>query len=165
MDRIAEIRKHEAIAERNDSTTSHHRWIAAQLIWEEVNEGKSRRQLGQEIGKSHTHVRYMYNCWDLVGRKLGGIDADGGLPNFNEIYNSVEVRGDPESGGDGPTGKHRRREPEDHSAHGLVMAASVALGELAANPAFWPLLTNEDWALVFELPAVIDGFLRDAGKL
>jgi len=164
MDRVEEIRKHEAIADRNDATTSEHRWIAAQLIWEEVNEGKSRRQLGQERGKSHTHVRYMFNCWDLVGRKLGGLDADGGLPSFNEIYNSVEVRGDPGEGSGKGSAGGRHREPEDHSAHGLVMTASGAISEIADNPAFWAVMTDEDWIIIRELPAVIRALLRDSGR-
>lgn len=164
MDRVGQIIEHEAIADRNDATTSEHKWIAAQLIWEEVTEGASRRELGRQIGKSHTHVRYMFNCWDLVGRKLGGLDADGGLPSFNEIYNSVEVRGDPGEGSGQSGGKHRRREPEDHSAHGLVMAASGAISELSDNPAFWAVMTDEDWAIIRELPAVIEAFLRDSGR-
>lgn len=162
-DRIEEIKYHLAAAEGPDRQSSHHMWVAAQLIWEEIEEGKSRRQLAQEIGKSHTHVRYMYNCWDLVGRKVMTGEADTeALPNFNEVYHSTEVRGDPDEQGRGE-GKRRERELDDHSAHGLAMKAASVINELASNPAFWPLMTEEDWMVIRELPAVIRSMLRESG--
>jgi len=156
-DRIEEIKFHLSAAEGPDRQAGIHMWEAARLIWEEVDSGTSRRELAREIGKSHTHVRYMYNCWDLVGRK-----TDGDLPNFNEVYHSSEVRGENED--TEPSERKRGREPEDHSAHGLVMTITGALGELTGNPAFWPLMTDEDWALISEVPAVIDALMRDSGR-
>jgi hypothetical protein len=167
LSRITEIIKHESIADRNDHFTSQHRWAAAQLIWEEIDEGNSRRGLAQEIGKSHTHVRYMYNCWDIVGRKLelDGEVVHSKLPNFNDVYHSVEVRGDPESSAEGDGGSRKLREAPDHTAHGHVMAAASAIDALLRNPAYWPLLTDDDWVIIRELPAVIDGLLTDSGHL
>lgn len=160
--RIEKIKHHLAAAEGPDRQASHHLWVASQLIWEEVEAGTSRRQLAQEIGKSHTHVRYMYNCWDLVGRKVmtGAADTEA-LPSFNEVYHSTEVRGDSDQGsGDG---KRREREVDDHSAHGLTSRAATAINELASNPAFWPLMTEEDWMVIREIPAVIRSMIRESG--
>lgn len=170
MERIEEIRKHEAIADRQEHLTSMHRWMAAELIWEEVTSGTSRRELATEIGKSHTHVRYMFNCWDMVGRKMiDGVKSHTDLPNFNTVYNSAEVRGehDPDGGEEGEReGSHRRKgqEPDDYSAHGLVMAASNSVDALARNRAYWPLLTDDDIAVLRELMPVIRALIRDIGR-
>jgi len=160
-ERIAAIKQHLEAAEVPNKLASFHMWSAAMLMWEEVDNGKSRSALGREIGKSHTHVRYMYNCWDVVGRKLGGKIED--LPPFNEVYHSTEVRGDPESAPEST--ERQRREAPDHTAHGQVMAAANALNALATNPAYWPLLDDGDWMILSELPAVIESILRDAGRL
>jgi len=162
-DRVAEIKRHLAAAEGPDRDASIHMWEAARLIWEEIDSGKSRRALGQEIGKSHTHVRYMFNCWDIVGRKIGGKPED--LPQFSEVYHSTEVRGEPSEGSGDGQGNKRRREPPDHTAHGLVMSASESIDGLARNPPYWVLLTEEDWTVLRELPAVIDALIADAGHL
>jgi hypothetical protein len=158
LDRVSEIIEHESIAEGEEHVTSYHRWAAAELIWQEVTEGKSRRELGREIGKSHTHVRYMFNCWDTVGQKLG-LSYDQ-LPNFNTVYNSPEIRGDID--GDGDTGQKRRNdhEGEDHSAHGIIMAMATLVGQ----PAYIDLITDDDWVILGELPGQIRRFLRDAGR-
>jgi hypothetical protein len=164
MNRIEEIKRQLAAAEQNEKKASHSYWRAAELVWEEVTAGTSRRSLATEIGKSHTHVRYMFNCWDMVGRKI-----EGDLPNFNTVYNSAEVRGDhdPDGGEDGEReGSHRRKghEPDDYSAHGLVMQASNSIDALARNRAFWALLTDDDIALLRELQPVIRALIRDIGR-
>ena len=165
MNRIEEIKSYLKAAEREERKSSHSYWRAAELIWEEVTAGTSRRALATEIGKSHTHVRYMYNCWDMVGRKI-----EGDLPNFNTVYNSAEIRGEHDPDGDGGDGGdreggHRRRgqEPEDYSAHGLVMQASNAIDALARNRAFHQLLTPDDIAVLRELQPIIRALLRDLG--
>jgi hypothetical protein len=63
-------------------------WEAARLISEELADGKSQRQLANEIGKSHTHVQHMAKAWEWQ-LKLPPSDR----PPFNELYNSPEVRG------------------------------------------------------------------------
>lgn len=63
-------------------------WEAARLIAAELDDGKSQRQLAREIGKTHTHVRYMALAWEW---KLKFPPYE--LPPFNEVYNSSEVRG------------------------------------------------------------------------
>jgi hypothetical protein len=164
MDRIAEIKRHLSIAEGDERTVSAHRWEAARLIWEEIEEGKSRRELAREIGKSHTHVRYMYNCWDLVGRKLvvsGGSDA---LPNFQAVYMSDEIRfpEDDEHKAQERHQRQREREQEDHTAHGLVMRAANAVDSLARNSAYWPLLTDDDWDVLRAIPPTIRALIRES---
>lgn len=162
MGRIEEIKRLEKIADRHDKASSDHRWQAAELIWEEVTEGTSRRELAESIGKSHTHVRYMFNAWDMVGRKI-----DGDLPDFNQVYNSNEIRGTSEPGEleGGTGGGDRSREPgPDYTAHGHVVSAANAIDALARNRAFWPLLTDDDIAIIRELPDIIDGLLRDIGR-
>lgn len=60
-------------------------WEAARLITEELDSGKSQRQLAREIGKSQTHVRYMAKCWLL--RENYSFHS-----SFSELYNSPEIR-------------------------------------------------------------------------
>lgn len=169
MDRVAEIKRHEAIADRDDAKTSEHRWKAAELIWAEITDGKSRRALAGEIGKSHTHVRYMFNCWDMVGRKLvvsGGASA---LPNFNTIYTSEEVRESAEenveeAGHKARRGRYSDQDQTDYSASGLVAQAYEAIGSLRRNPAYWPLLTEDDRTRLRELPGSIRALIRDSSR-
>jgi len=169
LDRIAEIKRHEAIADRDDAKTSDHRWEAARLIWEEITEaGTSRRALATAIGKSHTHVRYMFNCWDLVGRKLVVSGAETSFPNFNTIYTSDEIRESPEDN-DGEQGQKARRgrysgsgeDQSDYSAHGLVVQASNAIDALRRNPAYHQLLSEDDMVLLRELSGSVRALLRD----
>jgi hypothetical protein len=154
MNRIDEIVSLESGADQPESEASRKRWRAAQLIWEEVEEGTSRRALADAIGKSHTHVRYMYNCWDKAGRYIAG-DA---YPSFQEIYMSTEVRGEPE---DSPAAAEQPAKPskrdiwvqpdEDRSedaGHTWITAANEAVGTLYDHPAFWGLLTDEELAVL-----------------
>ena len=134
-------------------------WVASPFIWEEVEAGTSCRRPAREIGQSR--VRYCTDCWDLVGRKVMTGEADRGSASFDEVYHSTEVRGDSDQGsGDG---KRREREVDDHSAHGLTSRAATAINELASNPAFWPLMTEEDWMVIREIPAVIRSMIRESG--
>jgi hypothetical protein len=64
-------------------------WEAARLIAEELAEGKSQRQLANEIGyRSHVTVGYKAQTWRTFGH-LG----DQERPSFNEAFHSPEVRG------------------------------------------------------------------------
>lgn len=170
MNRVEQIKTYLTIAEREEKKSSLNYWEASRLIWEEVTAGTSRRSLATSIGKSHTHVRYMFNAWDMVGRK-DGLPIEQ-LPNFNTVYNSAEIRGDYDpDGGDGGDdeerqGSHRRRgqEPEDYSAHGLVMQAANSLDALHRNKAYIPLLTDEDKTLIRELMPVLRALIHDIGR-
>jgi hypothetical protein len=166
-DRIEEIKRCLLVAEGDEHVASVHRWKAARLIYDEVRSGTSRRELGSRIGKSHTHVRYMYNCWDIVGRKLQVSGSPDTLPNFQAIYMSDEVRGDsgeePDGGKTGSRRERRRRREDsalDTSAHGLVKSAAVAVNAIAQNPAYWPLLTDEDIEILRAIPPAVRAILH-----
>jgi hypothetical protein len=60
-------------------------WEAARLITEELAAGKSKTQLGREIGKGRTHVLFMSRCWELRDRYYSN-------GSFSELYNSPEIR-------------------------------------------------------------------------
>lgn len=168
MDTVEAIIEHLKLADGDESEVSYHRWEASRLIWEEIKAGKSRRGLAGDIGKSHTHVRYMFNCWELVGRKLEVSDPHE-LPNFQEIYMSSEVRGEPDNNpGDDKRDRRNRREPDpedDVSAHGLTLRAANALDTLNRNEAFWPLLTDDDVAVLREAGASLGSILAGIGRL
>jgi hypothetical protein len=165
MDRIEQIKKHLSIADGEEKSVNHHRWEASRLIWEEIEEGASRRELGKAIGKSHTHVRYMYNCWAIVGSKL----PESQRPSFQDTYMSPEVRGengeDEERDRSGSGDRKRdRREPEgDYTAHGQVNAAWGAIDALQRNKAYHQLLTEEDIDRIRQLPSMIRALLREIG--
>jgi hypothetical protein len=169
MDRIAEIKRCLLVADGDEKIVSKHRWKAAKLIWEEVKDGKSRRELGEEIGKSHTHVRFMYNCWDMVGRKLlvsAGLDS---LPNFQAIYTSDEVRGTSDSDEHKEGSGSRKREPgkdprSEYTAHGLVVQADNAIDALLRSPAYHQLISDEDIVILRKLPAEIRSLIRKCGR-
>jgi hypothetical protein len=168
MDRIAEIKRHLAKADGDEAVISVHRWAASKLIWEEVQAGTSRRGLADSIGKSHTHVRYMYNCWDIVGRKLAVSGGPDSLPNFQTIYASDEIRGEADEG-DGQTGsgKRKRHQPDeqmDYTTHGLVMQAANAIDALARNKAHHPLLTDDDLELLRAIPPTVRALLRESSR-
>lgn len=94
MDRIAEIIRLENAAEKRVKPLSADRWRAAELIYAEIRDGKSLRKLGDEIGQTHTHVRYMYRCWDFfVARPGTRFDSYEALSDFAEAYRSPQVRG------------------------------------------------------------------------
>ena len=59
-------------------------WKAAELIADEVTNGKSKAQLGREIHKSRQHVLYMSRCWESRNYSYG---------SFSKLYNSPEIRG------------------------------------------------------------------------
>lgn len=76
---------HEEEADKAQAASDHHRWEAARLIAEELAEGTSQRKLAAKIGKSHTHVRLMKECWEKRKLKLP-------RESFNEFYNGDKVR-------------------------------------------------------------------------
>ena len=85
--RVKQIIYHEQEASRLQAEADEHQWIAARLISEELETGKSKAQLGREIHKTEAHVRYMARCHKA--KLKFGSDA----PPFNTVYNSPEVRG------------------------------------------------------------------------
>jgi hypothetical protein len=156
MNRVSEIIRLEKLAAGNDTKASEIWWEAAYLIWQEIQAGKQQKVLAEEIGKSRTHVCWMNKCWELASIMVA-------RPPFMEMYHSAEVRG--ESAMIDQTGAGRKpREVDDHSGHGLVSKAAEALGELSANPAYWPLMTEDDWTVIRELIPVIRSLLRDSGR-
>jgi hypothetical protein len=170
MDRIDRIKALLAEVDQPEAEASAKRWIASRLIWEEVSEGTSRRELAEKIGKSHTHVRYMFNCWEMVGRKLGVSGEAEGLPPFQEIYMSAEVRGAPEEERRMPPPQPEQQPERDwsvgaepatapYTAAGFIATAEQAIQALADNTAFWPLFTAEDKAGLARIRHAIDQLL------
>lgn len=88
VERIVEIEKAAAeavtIIEDMTATVDDLRWEAAELIHGELAEGKSHRQLGKEIGKSHTHVRVMAEVWERYGNQVSTWKG-----RFNKLYKKV----------------------------------------------------------------------------
>ena len=167
MSAIEEIKTHLSAADGESVTASTHRWEAARLIWETIKTGESQRSIAEQVGKSHTHIRYMYNCWEMVGRKLR-VSGSEDLPDFQSVYNSDEVRGYkpkaedkavPEAKAEGSTPTTDRepregtstadRQPEEDSdrprgASGLVSQAQKNIAELYDHRSYWQLLSGED---------------------
>jgi len=167
VDRIAEIKHHLAEADGDEATVSVHRWAAARLIYEEVQSGTSRRALAEQVGKSHTHIRYMYNCWDIVGRKLQVSGSEKSLPNFQAIYASDEIRGMEDGEEQKGSGDRRRKRPDDensYTTHGLVVQAATAIDALARNKTHHSLLTEDDLKLLRAIPPTVRALLRESGR-
>jgi hypothetical protein len=146
MDRIADIIAHEKAAEKDDTTVSAHRWAASRLMWEEVRAGRTKAELGTEIGKSRQHVIFMVKCWEIIGRHYSGDDYSA-YPNFNSVYRSPEVRG--ESARKRGVGKHKPGPESDdrpENAAKWISTADASLDQLAMNPAAWDFLGDEDMA-------------------
>lgn len=74
MSRIEEIIRLEALVETSQ-------WDVARLIWEELETGKTQRQLAEEIGKSLRHVQVMANTHKIVLDYPGSQDRP-----FHEAY-------------------------------------------------------------------------------
>jgi predicted transcriptional regulator len=87
MSRVKEIIEHERLADQAQATADDHRWEAARLIVAELATGKTKAQLGRDIGKTEAHVRYMARTSEAK-LKFGAF-----VPPFNAVYNSPEVRG------------------------------------------------------------------------
>jgi len=52
-------------------------WKAAELIADELTDGKSGRELGRQIDKDESHVRRMRKCWVTGGKDRKEPDAPG----------------------------------------------------------------------------------------
>jgi hypothetical protein len=159
---IEEIQKHLAIAEGTDRDSGIHRWAAARGIWEHRQLGKSLRQVGEEIGRSHMYVQYYERVWALAGREVWEAATDKAtvvFPEFKDIYYSVEVRGpsivgrhadadEDEGTEDIRTGadreEHEPVDEADFTAHGLVTTAADAIERLYGRKAEWATLSTED---------------------
>lgn len=166
--RMEEIKSHVKIADENEATASEHNWMAAELIWQEVESGTTQKAIAKAISKSEAHVSFVKRCWQLrvVDTGLEGF-AFGDLGSFYEFYNSPEVRGesaDRERGGSGDgDGSDRRKPSGDYSAHGLTVQAYSAIDALCRNKGHQQLLSEEDLELLRELPSRIRALLRDIG--
>ena len=166
---VAEIVRLEGQAAQTEKASSADRWRAAQLIHGQL-EHKTFRKLSEDIktagGKgSIGHLERMKKCWEIVGSVQWEAFKDdfAQYPNFTTIYQSDEIRGE----GEGDKGGDRKRkgsDQEDFSAHCLAQAASDAVASLAENPAFWPLLTDEDLEMLRETKDTLRALIRDVGR-
>lgn len=177
MSRVQKIKDLLQLSTRNENVSSAARWEAAHLIWEELRSGKSQREVGEEIGTSHTHVGRMARCWEVVVHgpqiEYDSFEQLGETYDFRQVYQSEDIRGPaakkPESDGrrhtaleddeDILTGRSRQPRPDtsdDFSAHGLAVTAASALGMLATHRAYWPMLSEEDWVLLGRIRQWVD---------
>jgi hypothetical protein len=163
--RICEIVSLLKQADREGTTQSEYNWRASKLIWEEVESGTKQKDLAEQIGKSPAHITRLKKCWQVFvigpGVEFGSFRD---LGSFYEAYNSPEVHGESQrnnernrgSNGQGRGGQNKRtREDEDFSGHGLVSRAYTALSILSGNPAFWPVLAEEDWVMLQAMPDLL----------
>ncbi len=114
-DRVAEIRRHQAaiadheaaIADHEAAVADHdrlaepHRWEEARLIAAELDDGKSARQLENEIGQSDTHIARKAAVW----WRYGGANQVG-RPPFGRCYaEAKKIRSPTRSRGTGGRAK------------------------------------------------------------
>jgi hypothetical protein len=155
-DRITDIINHIKLADESEATASEHNWAAAQLIWEEVDDGATQKSIAAAIGKSETHVSFMRKCWEVKVASIGLTGfALSDLGSFYEVYNSVEVRGESAARdrgtGPGSGGGHLPgREPEETSGTAMITKAANLLDTVARNPGYWDMLTDDDLAVLNE---------------
>lgn len=165
MDRIAEIIDHIKLADRSEATASEHNWAASQLIWEETHDkkGRTQKEIAAAIGKSETHVSFMKKCWKVkvIDTGIEGFSLRA-LGSFYDMYNSEQVRGEASGGGGGSGHKGNKREHEpgeqeldENTARGAITKAANLLYMLRKNPAYWPMLTDDDIVTLRE--AINDG--------
>jgi len=123
-DRVGQIIEHERLAEELQAQSDQHRWEAARLIAAELADGKSQRQLSQEIGKSQTHVSFAAKTWELYGGDYLGNRL---RLTWNDAYHGPAVRSkrndepDPESVIERQADRYNRRQ------HGTARAPVVRL--------------------------------------
>jgi hypothetical protein len=174
VNRIQEIVRLQKEAEASEASASERRWAEAKLIWEELQH-KTYRQLSGEIkaeggSGSLRHLTLMNRCWQYVvvdkGHEHLRFDK---LPKFNDVYHSDEVRGesDQEDTDTGSSPERRRKpqpEPDDYSASGLARRIASCTDSLIKNPAFWPLLTDDDIVLLRETKDKLRVLIRDIGR-
>jgi len=67
-----------------ENASEEYQWEAAQLIAEELADGKSIRQLASEIGKGKSHVHRMSAVWD----RFKGVPPEG--QDFNACYQQFQ---------------------------------------------------------------------------
>jgi hypothetical protein len=160
VDRVEEIRNALNAVDGEGIEYEKLRWKAAKGIWEEVQTGKSHRQLAQEITKSHVYVGWYAKCWELV------MDAydEGHLPIFADIFYSTEVRGegfkrrkDPKRD-DGRKNNKKAEDDDEEKEDPKVLGSqwiALAMTNLALLEewtAAWEFLTEEDLATLRRIP-------------
>jgi hypothetical protein len=170
-DRVSQILEHERAAAGDDIGYSRHKWEAARLIWQDVQEGKSRHALAEEISRSHTYVNWMVKCWELM-RKRGISDSIDRLPLFSEVYYSTEIRGESAGRARQPrpdqedTGRDRGERDDADNRHTERPADWVAgilayAEKLEEHTATWPLISHDDVIALRGIPkrirAIIEG--------
>jgi hypothetical protein len=138
-DRVVRIRELEASADHHERVADRERWEAAELIAAELDSGKSMRQLGAEIGKSHTHVRRMAQVWrDYGGNQVSNL-------SFNTLYRLVQDPAEPQpelwkrespKGRPPPLVRDRRKELRiAEGLHGFLDDLIVSLADPSRDPA------------------------------
>lgn len=162
MNRVEQIKKALNTIDGEGVEYDELRWQAAKGIWEEVESGKSHRQLGQEIVKSHVYVGWYAKCWAIVKDAYD----EGHLPAFSDIFYSTEVRGEgfkrkkdpkPDDGrkrGNKKGDTEDDEEKEDPKVLGSrwISQAMEGLRLLEEWPVAWEFLTDEDLRNLSRIP-------------
>lgn len=152
MNRIQEIIRLESEAALPEGEASLRRWQVARLMWEEVQTGKSRNELAEEVGKSRKHVQWMVKSWEVVGQH---IPTGGVFPPFNPVYHGPEVRGEsvvrddsamPRSGVRKEPKDFSQGTPKDEQAQEKSWPAAIAEAAdmLQRFPAFWDMIGESE---------------------
>jgi hypothetical protein len=168
VDRISEIVRLQKAFDAPAAEASVIKWREAWLIWEEknLNGGKTFQAISDAIqehggkGSSLGYLSRMERCWrSMIEHGMDGWKPEQ-LPDFNETYRSEEIQ-------EGSPDRKRRQSragadtPDDHTAHGIIMGMATMVG----NPAVYaPLVSDEDWAILAELPDQIRLFFRHSGQ-
>lgn len=172
MNTVERIRELEPKAEKTSALGSKLHWEVAELYWIAIEkDGITKASLARQVGKTAMHVLYMYRCWDRIVAKPGLVwDGDyGNLPSFYQTYNSDDVRSpddEDENGHGGGEGSRRsassRNEQQaDYTGHGLVTDIANGVHALSRNPAYIPLLTEDDIHVLREAYAALRALLAD----
>jgi len=66
-------------------------WRLAELTWQQVEGGKSRRQWAKDIGVAASHANYLYAVWDRFGAQHVGT-----RPRYATAYEAVQHNASPE---------------------------------------------------------------------
>lgn len=162
-DRISEIVRLQKAFDAPAAEASVIKWREAWLIWEEKNlSNKTFQAISDAIkeqggkGSSLGYLSRMERCWrSMIEHGMDGW-APEQLPDFNDTYRSEEIQeGSPDR--KRRAGRAGGEQPDDHTAHGIIMGMAT----LAGNPGTYaPLISDEDWAILAELPDQIRLFLR-----
>lgn len=189
MNRIYDIIKLEAEADKLSEEYENNRWETARLISDELASGTSQRQLASQVGKSQMHISRMNTVWQRNAR----VSLED-RPSFTEAYNAANPRGEhkskpkpePEPEDDWQPrpepepedeksneerrrfNERRRREEEkqeqERTAGGWTLRIAAEVSKLYQYEKLWPALSEINLAKLEESKAMIESIIEGARK-